>query len=151
MTEPIEERLAKAMAHLEETRQAVDHAQQQLRTATVTVRSKDRSVEVTVDSQGHLGEVKFLNGKYRTMGAAQLSAAVAEAAHQAQADMAHMVLEAFRPVSETSGAQPHVEGSGVEWDDIFGPLLDTVDKGADARRRAGDRLRDEITEDGERG
>ncbi|MEU5281053.1 YbaB/EbfC family nucleoid-associated protein [Streptomyces asoensis] len=151
MTEPIKERLAKAMAHLEETRQAVDHAQQQLKTATVTVRSRDRSVEVTVDSQGHLGEVKFLNGKYRTMGAAQLSAAVVEAAHQAQADMAHMVMETFRPLSENSDAEPHVEGSGIDWADIFGPLLETVDGGADAGRQTGDRLRDEITEDGEKG
>ncbi|MFI2378273.1 YbaB/EbfC family nucleoid-associated protein [Streptomyces sp. NPDC018964] len=151
MTEPIKERLARAMAQLEETRQAVDQAQQQLRTATVTVRSRDRSVEVTVNSQGHLGEVRFLGGKYRTMGAAQLSAAVAEAAHQAQADMARMVLEAFRPLSETPGVQPRIEGSGIEWEDVFGPLLDTVAKGADARRRADDRLRDEITEDGEKG
>ncbi|MDQ0808596.1 DNA-binding protein YbaB [Streptomyces sp. B3I7] len=151
MTEPIKDRLARAISELEETRQAVDRAERQLRATTVTVRSKDRSVEVIVDAQGHLDDVRFLNGKYRTMGAAQLSAALIEAVRQAQADVARMVLDAFRPLSETPGLQPHVEGSGVEWDDIFGPLLETVDKDEEARRRAGDGLRDEITEDGEKG
>jgi DNA-binding protein YbaB len=151
MTEPIKDRLARAIAELEETRQAVDRAEQRLRASTVTVRSRDRSVEVTVDAQGHLDDVRFLNGTYRTMGAAQLSAAVLEAARRAQADAARMVMDTFRPLSETAGLLPRIEGSGVEWDDVFGPLLHTVDKAEEARRRTGDGLRDEITEDGEKG
>lgn len=150
MTEPIEDRLAKARAHLEETQQAVARAQEQLSTAQATVRSRDRSVEVTVSAQGQLSEVKFLDGKYRTMGAAQLSASVMEAARQAQAEMAQTVLDAFQPLSERPRSlRPHIEGSGVDWDNIFGPLLDTVERGSAARRGASDKLRDEITEDTE--
>ncbi|MDW6059176.1 YbaB/EbfC family nucleoid-associated protein [Streptomyces sp. FXJ1.4098] len=150
MAESIKDRLAKAVANLEETKKAVARAQEQLSVASATVRSRDRSVEVTVNSQGQLSEVKFLDGKYRTMGAAQLSAAVIEAAQQAQAEMAQMVLNTFQPLSETPGARPHVEGSGVDWDQIFGPLTETIERGAAARRGASDKLRDEITEDGEK-
>ncbi|MFF7391176.1 YbaB/EbfC family nucleoid-associated protein [Streptomyces scabiei] len=138
------------MAHLEETQNAVARAKEQLRTASATARSRDRSVEVVVDAQGHLSEMKFLDGKYRTMGAAQLSASVIEAARQAQAEMAQIVLNTFQPLSETAGARPHIEGSGVDWDQIFGPLTETVERGAAARRGASDGLRDEITEDGEK-
>ncbi|MGO4750479.1 YbaB/EbfC family nucleoid-associated protein, partial [Streptomyces sp. 2MCAF27] len=92
MKDSIKDRLAKAVANLEETQMAVARAREQLSVASATVRSRDRSVEVTVNSQGQLSEVKFLDGKYRAMGAAQLSASVIEAAQQAQAEMAQMVL-----------------------------------------------------------
>ncbi|MFI1829722.1 YbaB/EbfC family nucleoid-associated protein [Streptomyces sp. NPDC020412] len=150
MNEPIQERLAKAVARLEQTRQAVAAAEQQLRSSSVTVRSRDRSVEVTVNSQGHLTDLRFLDGKYRTMGSAQLAAAVIEAARQGQAEMARTVLDAFQPLSETVGDRPHIEGSGVDWGNVFGPLLETVERGG-AGRGASDRLRDEITEDGDEG
>lgn len=151
MNEPIQERLAKAVAQLEQTRQAVAVAEQRLRASSVTVRSRDRSVEVTVNSQGHLADLRFLDGKYRTMGPTQLAAAVIEAARQGQAEMARTVLDVFQPLSETVGDRPHVEGSGVDWGNVFGPLLETVERGGAARGAASDRLRDEITEDGEEG
>ncbi|MGW6455757.1 YbaB/EbfC family nucleoid-associated protein [Streptomyces sp. NPDC055078] len=149
MTEPIQVRLANAVARLEQTRQAVAATEERLRAASVTVRSRDRSVEVTVDAQGHLAEVRFLDGKYRAMGAAQLAAAVIEAAREGEAKMARTVMETFRPLADSIGDRPHVEGSRADWDNMFGPLLDSIERGETARRGAGDRLRDEITEDGE--
>ncbi|MCX4966941.1 YbaB/EbfC family nucleoid-associated protein [Streptomyces sp. NBC_00654] len=149
MSEPIQERLAEAVARLEQTQRAVAAAERRLQSSSVTVRSRDRSVEVTVNSQGHLSDVRFLDGKYRTMGASQLAAAVVEAARQGQAEMARTVLHTFQPLSETVGGRPHIEGSGVDWGDIFGPLLETVRQGAAGRGGASDRLRDAITEDDE--
>ncbi|ANW21398.1 YbaB/EbfC family nucleoid-associated protein [Streptomyces clavuligerus] len=149
MSEPIQERLAKAVARLEETRRAVADAERRLRDSSVTVRSRDRSVEVTVDARGRLADVRFLDGKYRTMGASQLAAAVLESARRGQAEMARTVLHTFQPLSETVGDRPHIEGSGVDWGDVFGPLLETVERG-EGRGGASDWLRDEITdEDGE--
>ncbi|MFE0423170.1 YbaB/EbfC family nucleoid-associated protein [Streptomyces sp. NPDC058953] len=153
MSEPIRERLAEAVARLERTQRAVADAERRLRGAAVTVRSGDRSVEVTVNAQGQLADLRFLDGKYRTMGAAQLSAAVIEAARQGQAEMARTVLDTFQPLSETVGDQPRIEGSGVDWGEVFGPLLDSAERGPAGAGRGGasDRLRDEITEDGEEG
>jgi DNA-binding protein YbaB len=151
MTDSIKDRLAKAIADMQETTKAVARAQDRLSRATATARSRDRSVEVTVDAQGQLSEVKFLDGKYRTMGAAQLAAAVMEAARQSQAEMARMVLDTFQPFSETVGDRPHIEGLGIDWDGIFGPLKDTAERGTSARHGTSDGLRDEIHEDGEKG
>ncbi|MEU3599342.1 YbaB/EbfC family nucleoid-associated protein [Streptomyces sp. NPDC006798] len=153
MSEPIRERLAEAVARLERTQQAVAAAESRLRGAAVTVRSGDRSVEVTVNAQGQLSDLRFLDGKYRTMGAVQLAAAVLDAARQGQAEMARTVLDTFQPLSETVGDRPRIEGSGVDWGQVFGPLLDSAGLGAAGTGRGGGsrRLRDEITEDGEDG
>ncbi|MFC4471790.1 YbaB/EbfC family nucleoid-associated protein [Streptomyces xiangluensis] len=151
MKESIQDRLAKAVANLEETQKAVANAREQLSAASATVRSRDRSVEVTVNAQGQFSEVKFLDGKYRTMGAAQLSASVIEAARLAQAEMARTVLDTFQPLSEGVGFGSDLEGSGVDWGEIFAPLTEAVERGAAARHGASDRLRDEITEDVETG
>lgn len=148
----IVEKLAKATADLEETQKAAARAQQQLSAASATARSGDGSVEVVVNAQGQLGEVKFLNGKYRTMGAAQLSAAVLEATRQAHAQMARLVMDTFKPLADrTQEGRPAIEGMDIDWDRIFGPLVSTIERGTTARRKAGDGLRDEIDEDGERG
>ncbi|MEW2396088.1 YbaB/EbfC family nucleoid-associated protein [Streptomyces sp. NPDC046862] len=151
MTESMQERLDRARAHLEQTQKAVADAKAHLSTASATVRSRDRSVEVTVNAQGHLGEVKFLDGKYRNMGATQLAASVLEASREAHAQMARTVMDAFRPFSDTPrDLLPRSEGVDTDWEGIFGPLMDTVRRGAAARGGASDHLRDEITEDPER-
>ena len=150
--DPLVERLAKARADLEETQRAAARAQAQLSTASATARSRDGSVEVLVNAQGQLGEVKFLNGKYRTMGAAQLSASLLEAAGQAHAQMARMVLETFQPLADkTQENMPVIEGMDFDWGRVFGPLVSTVERGTTSRRKASDGLRDEIDEDAERG
>ncbi|MGY0064654.1 YbaB/EbfC family nucleoid-associated protein [Streptomyces sp. LZ34] len=148
--ESIKERLAKAMADMERTQQAVAQAKAQLSTASVTVRSRDRAVEATVSAQGQVTDVKFLDGKYRTMGAAQLAASVMEAVTQAQAQMAQTVMDTFRPLSDSVSGAPRLDGVGIEWGEIFAPLADTASRGGTAHGRSSDRLRDEIHEDGDR-
>ncbi|MFD8381501.1 YbaB/EbfC family nucleoid-associated protein [Streptomyces sp. NPDC059679] len=148
--ESIKDQLARAMADMERTQQAVAQAKAQLRTASVTVRSRDRAVEATVGAQGQLADVKFLDGRYRTMGAAQLTASVLEAVTQAQAQMAQTVMDTFRPLSDSVTGAPRLDGVGIEWDEIFAPLADTASKGRAAHARSSDRLRDEIHEDGDR-
>ena len=75
-----EQRITDAMAHLEATEAAVAKAEAELREKSVTMRSPDRSVEVTVGHQGELVGLRFLEGKYRTMAAAELAAVVLETA-----------------------------------------------------------------------
>lgn len=147
MPDSMRERLEQAMADLERTQNAVAHANEELRSASVTVRSKDRSVEATVGPQGELTKLRFLDGKYRTMGAEQLAAAVLEAAGQGRAQMAKKVLDTFQPLSEqAAGDLPQLAGSGIDWERIFGPLEHTASGSASAPR-GGSRLRDEIHED----
>ncbi|MEU3064518.1 YbaB/EbfC family nucleoid-associated protein [Streptomyces subrutilus] len=155
MTEPIEQRIAQAMAELESVKAAVARAEEQLTDASATVRSRDRSVEVTVGPQGELAGLTFLDGKYRSMNAPQLAASVMEAVGRGRAQMARQVMDLFDPLTRPSTTVPELRGVDIDWERIYGSdLLDEA--GAGRTRGPGDRLRDEIHEDaddahGERG
>ncbi|NBM15784.1 YbaB/EbfC family nucleoid-associated protein [Streptomyces sp. GC420] len=144
--EPIERRIARARAELAAVQAAVARAESELRQASVTVRSRDRSVEVTVGPQGELTQLRFLDNKYRTMTATQLAASVLEAAGQGRAEMAHRVMETFEPLTRPSGNVPEFRGIDVDWDRLFGTALGGG-HGPGGPRPARDRLRDEIHED----
>ncbi|MGW1505866.1 YbaB/EbfC family nucleoid-associated protein [Streptomyces mirabilis] len=147
MSQPIEQRVAQAMAHLKATEEAVAKAQSELNAASVTARSADRSVRVTVGAKGELTSLEFLDGKYRAMAAAQLSATVLEAVNTARADMARRVVETLDPLVRMSAQGTVPERMGVDWDSIFGSMLseNSVAQGPTAMSR----LRDEIHEDEE--
>ncbi|MFE7929893.1 YbaB/EbfC family nucleoid-associated protein [Streptomyces sp. NPDC057456] len=143
--ESVEDRLAKAVQALESTRAAVADAEQRLREASVTVTSKDRSVEVTVGAQGDLRALRFQDGRYRSMAPAQLSAVLMETIGQARARMARQVVDTYRPISESVPRLPGMPGAEIDWDRLFGS--DTDEDGSAARKKQSSRLRDEIVED----
>lgn len=145
----VEARLATAMAELEATEKGVAKAEAELRQATRTIRSADRSVEVTVGPQGELTALRFLAEKYRTMSPGELSGSVLEAFGRARMEMARHVMQTFEPFTRPSTAVPELTGVDVDWAKIFGPevLQDPDDL---ARQGSGHRLRDEIDEDEER-
>ncbi|MFB7054889.1 YbaB/EbfC family nucleoid-associated protein [Streptomyces vinaceus] len=151
----MEQRIAQAMAELEAVQAAVARAEAELGDASVTVRSKDRSVEVTVGPQGELASLRFLGSAYRTMEGAVLAAAVMEAAGEARTRMARQVKDTLEPLTRASSVVPELPGIEVDWGKIFGPDVlgeeDGEDDGSAAarRRRGGRRLRDEIDEDPE--
>lgn len=143
--EPMDQRVAKAMAELQAVEAAVARAEEDLRNTALTARSRDRTVEVTVGPQGELAGLRFLDGRYRTMTGAQLAASVLEASEQARAEMAYRVREIFEPITRPSGIAPEFGGFDVDWDRILGPAYDGT--GFGGGRSASDRLRDEIHDD----
>ncbi|MFF3503124.1 YbaB/EbfC family nucleoid-associated protein [Streptomyces sp. NPDC003247] len=143
--EPVEDRLAQALQALESTRAAVADAERRLREASVTVTSKDRSVEVTVGAQGELRALRFQDGKYRSMAPAQLSAVLMETIGRARARMARQVVDTYRPISESVPRITDMPGAEIDWDRLFGSATD--EDGSAARKKQGGRLRDEIVED----
>ncbi|MFC4034386.1 YbaB/EbfC family nucleoid-associated protein [Streptomyces polygonati] len=151
--EAVSARLAQAMAELEATEAAAAAAEEELRAATYTVRSRDRSVEVTLGPQGELAGLRFLDERHRTMSAAQLASAVLEAAAEARERMARRVMRVLDPLTRASPSVPELPGFSVDWTRIFGPGVldedgpDAADGGPPARRPGGRRLRDEIHED----
>lgn len=147
MSESINDRVAEAMAHLKATQEAVAKAQSELNAASMTAHSADRAVRVTVGGKGELTNLEFLDGKYRSMAASQLSASVLEAVNQARADMARRVVETVDPLTRLTPRGMAPERMGVDWSSIFGSMLseNSVEKGSTAM----DRLRDEIHEDEE--
>jgi DNA-binding protein YbaB len=156
-----EQRIAEAKAELEAVRAGVAKAQAELRQASVTLRSKDRAVEVTVGPQGELTDLKFLDGKYRTMGAVELAADVVETATKARAQISRRVMELFEPFTRPSPNVPELPGVDVDWKRLFGASVFEDEEETKAGGRAGRgparggrpsrsrRLRDEISEDTE--
>ncbi|MCL6675201.1 YbaB/EbfC family nucleoid-associated protein [Streptomyces panaciradicis] len=145
--EPVEERLAKAMELLESTRAAVADAEQRLRSAAVTVMSKDRSVEITVGPQGEVTALRFHDGKYRAMAPAQLSAVILQTLGQARSRMAQQVLDTYRPISEGMPQLTDVPGVEIDWEGLFGSMV--AEGETRPGKPAGGQLRDEIVEDQE--
>ncbi|MFJ4152945.1 YbaB/EbfC family nucleoid-associated protein [Streptomyces galbus] len=152
MDDEILKRLAQAQAEMEATRAAVTRAEQELKRTSVTVISRDRSVEVTVGPQGEISGLQFLDGKYRTMGAPHLAASILEAAGEGRAQMARRVMDAFQPLQQPIPTLPDdiaaVPGLDFDWKDIFGPMLDLANTGTQDRSATA-KLRDEIVEDAE--
>ncbi|MFF2326491.1 MULTISPECIES: YbaB/EbfC family nucleoid-associated protein [unclassified Streptomyces] len=144
----VEARLAQAMAELEATQNAAAAADAELRRTSRTVRSDDRSVEVTVGPQGELTDLRFLDGKYRTMAPAELAGSVLGAFGRARTEIAREVMQALEPLTRPSTSVPELTGVDIDWAKVFGPeVLEEPDDRAG--RDAGRRLRDEIDEDQE--
>lgn len=153
-SDSLEAQVAAARERLEATKKAVARARADLADASTTARSKDRSVEVTVGPQGELKRVKFLDDKYRTMEAAELGAAVLEAANKGRAAMARRVMDTFSGITPPSQETPEVSYRPPDWEQIFGSALAGAKRGrgSTANKPRGGRkaatLHDEIVEDG---
>lgn len=148
----LEQRLAQAMAELEATEAAVARAETRMAEFSTVVVSRDGSVEVTVGPQGELTDLKFLDGKYRSMSAPQLAAAVLAAAEEGRNRAAEEAVRLFRPLTRpSSGTDPAFLGIDIDWDRFLGRR----DSGGPGRatpwQSANARLRDEINEDEEEG
>lgn len=144
MSQMWDDRIAKMTAQVEELEKAVASTQAQLERASYTARSADRSVQATIGGRGELTAVEFLDGKYRTMAAAQLSSAVLEAVSAARADMARTVMESVDPLTRSVPAERPREVRGFDWERVFGSLATEGASPVPVRR---DRFRDEIHED----
>ncbi|MFE0731259.1 YbaB/EbfC family nucleoid-associated protein [Streptomyces antibioticus] len=147
MSESMSDRVAEAMAHLKATEEAAARAREELNTASATALSADRSVRLTVGAKGELTSLEFLDGKYRSMAASQLSASVLEAVNVARAEMARRVVDTLDPLTRMTSQGMAPEGTGVDWGSIFGSLL--RETSVETRPTAMSRLRDEIHEDEE--
>ncbi|NEE42189.1 YbaB/EbfC family nucleoid-associated protein [Streptomyces sp. SID7982] len=145
-SERLEKQLAKATADLESVQSAAAAAERQLSTFTSSAFSTDGSVEVSVGGQGEVTAVKFLDGKYRSMTASQLSDAVLGTIQEARSHHSRMVRDLFEPLTRASAVMPELPGLELDWDRILGPAVDALPEES-YPRGANDRLRDEIDGD----
>ncbi|NEB18886.1 YbaB/EbfC family nucleoid-associated protein [Streptomyces coelicoflavus] len=150
MTEPLEQRLEKAMAELRSAQKAVERTERELRQASFAVLSSDRAVRVTVGAQGALTGIDFLEHKYRDMSPQELAASVLEAANAAQQKMNRHVMKAMAPFTEPSSEVPELKGFELDWERIFGPgVLEKDDEDTARADGPAPGWRDALDEDGE--
>ncbi|WP_238697747.1 YbaB/EbfC family nucleoid-associated protein [Streptomyces sp. E5N91] len=147
LTESLNARLAETFSALESMTADMARARAELSEATRVARSSDRAVEATVGPQGQLLDVRFLDGRYRSMSSTELAASVLEAVSQARDAMARQVVSTMAPFTEPLPGMEGVEGMDIDWAELFGPGV--VESGESGMRKGSARLRDEIDEDGE--
>ncbi len=81
-------RLEKVLADFAERYGTLSRAREQMRALSVTARSRDGVVEVTVGANGHAAWIHFVDKRFRGMAASQLGASVLEALTTARAEVA---------------------------------------------------------------
>ncbi|KQX49509.1 MULTISPECIES: YbaB/EbfC family nucleoid-associated protein [unclassified Streptomyces] len=152
MNNPLEERLAEALAEFEETRARLDEAAAEAARISVTVTAKDRTVEATVGAQGELTQLRFPTNRYRTMAPAELASVVMGTIAAARAQASSQLLDVYRPFGPIPGLDADAEGgfSPVEWDELFAPLRqdpDLVVPSSRSSATSGGALLDELVDD----
>ncbi|NBM20622.1 YbaB/EbfC family nucleoid-associated protein [Streptomyces sp. GC420] len=156
MSNPLEERLAEALAEFEETRVRLDEAAAEASRISATVTAKDRSVEATVGAQGEVTNLRFPTSRYRTMAPAELANAVMTTIAAARSQAASQLLDIYRPFGPVPGLSPDAEGgfAPVEWEELFAPLREDPDLVVPSSRSTATSrgaLLDELVDDEESG
>jgi hypothetical protein len=147
LDESLQQQLEQAMGEFTKQHQALLKAREELSSLSVTVRSKDRVVEVTVGAQGDPTGLRFLNNKHQKMTGQELASSVLEAMSLARQELAGRVQSGFDSVAGDSGLG--IAGSGLENLDLerilgslgaggmVGPSSAASDRSADTKRSAG--------------
>lgn len=123
MNSNLQAQLDKAMHELTAQQQRIQDLEEQLRSKTVTVRSKDRMVSVTVDSSGGMSKLEFHDERYRSMARAELADAIVRVFSEARNAMNTQVNELVEPsVGEMDSLRESLHDSS-SWGEFLAPLL----------------------------
>ncbi|MFM9498992.1 YbaB/EbfC family nucleoid-associated protein [Streptomyces galilaeus] len=136
MDESLRQQLEQAMSEFTRQRESLVKAKQELSELSVTMRSKDRAVEVTVGPQGEPTALRFLNSKHQTMSGQALATSVLEVMAAARQEIAAQVEARFEAFS---GVGLGLAGSGLEELDLDRLLEPLSAEGLPAWMHAGDR------------
>jgi len=128
MSESLQHQFAQAMAEFEKQRESLVKAREEIAAVSVTARSKDRAVEVTLGSDGSPSGLRFLGNKHQTMSGKALAASVLEAMARAREELTTQVRARFDEVvgggigvaGGGTDALDKLDGAGLE--KLMGPL-----------------------------
>ncbi|GAA2339901.1 YbaB/EbfC family nucleoid-associated protein [Streptomyces kunmingensis] len=110
MSESLQQQLQQAMSEFTKQQESLIRARDEVAAMSVTMRSKDRAVEVTVGAQGEPTALRFLNNKHQTMSGQALALSVLEVMTLAREEIARQVTGRFE---EVSGMGLGVAGSNL--------------------------------------
>lgn len=113
MNTPSGSRLERVLADFAELYGALTRAREQLRALSVTARSRDGVVEVTVGADGRPTDVRFVDQRFRAMAARRLGDSILEALATARTEVAARTA-ALTTVAEGLTRRVAVRGPGTE-------------------------------------
>ena len=99
MTAPLNDRVEEALAQLRRDREELRRVSERAgRAAGATATAKDRSLSVTVDSQGSLTGITFHGQRFRKMAPAELAALIVRTTAAARTEATAAMIELFQPL-----------------------------------------------------
>ncbi|MFE6894446.1 YbaB/EbfC family nucleoid-associated protein [Streptomyces sp. NPDC057694] len=125
MDDALHKQLQQELSDFTRHHEALVKARDEMAALTVTARSKDKAVEVTVGAQGEPTGLRFLNNKHQTMTAQKLAASVLEVLTTARQQVAQEATARFAEVSDFGLG---IAGSGLkdlDLDRLLEPLTAT--------------------------
>ncbi|MFE8950245.1 YbaB/EbfC family nucleoid-associated protein [Streptomyces sp. NPDC007856] len=131
-----QQQLQQVMAEFAKQHKELIEAKDRVAAISVTARSKDGAVEVTVGAQGNASGLRFRNNKFQSMSGQALAASVLEALTLARNEATTRAEAIFEGVS---GVRPSAPGSSVLDRVDFDRLLDPngLDEVLAPRRKGG--------------
>ncbi|MFF5408538.1 YbaB/EbfC family nucleoid-associated protein [Streptomyces misionensis] len=115
MEDSLRRQLQQELADFNKHHEALVKARDELTSLSMTARSKDGAVEVTVTAGGEPTGLRFLGNKHQSMSAQKLAASVLEAIATARRQVTEKAMARF---SEVSGFGIGIAGSGLEGLDL---------------------------------
>lgn len=116
MSNPLQDKIDQALADFERSQTAIESIREDLADSTTTVTAKNRAVEVTVDGQGEITEIKFPTKKYRTMAPAELGSLLVETLADARQQAVQRATNLMRTAMPNS--RPLLDALGGDSADI---------------------------------
>jgi hypothetical protein len=121
VNDELQQQLDQALAEFEEQRQALIRARDEIATVEVTVRSRDRAVEVTLGADGGPKALRFIDNKHKSMSGQELASSVLEAMRVAREELGVRVRAGFdeavgaaRGTAVDADAPDRLDGLGLE-------------------------------------
>jgi DNA-binding protein YbaB len=126
MVASLDDQLDGAMRELREFQRRMLATREEVRRTTVSVRSKDRTLTVTLGARGDVREIAFHGGGYRAMPPAELSAVLVETLNAARTELTEKVQAAFGPHRDFGRRLRESMTGGSELDGFLAPLADLM-------------------------
>jgi DNA-binding protein YbaB len=135
MTNPLASQLEEMLNEYQKARTSMQEVQERMRTATVTVKSDNKMVSVSVDARGELTDLTFHTRAYRTMAPAELSKVLLATVTKARAAVMDQLREVMAPVMPKGMSFDDVRHGKINYSSILPETPFSLDEMSPAVRK----------------
>jgi septal ring factor EnvC (AmiA/AmiB activator) len=122
MISALSEQLAQVTENLKKSRDETRAKVAEIRAAKVKTVAQDRSLTVSMDSQGQLSEITFNGTHYQRMAPAELSSILVETINKARQELTGKINESVAPWRELAEKTRTAMVDGFASDEMLGPI-----------------------------
>lgn len=137
MSWPMQDQMEKAISDLRAQQERLRTFQTELNEMSLTVLSKNRMVEATVNSSGTLTALAFKGNRYRTLAPAELAKLVVETVTQAQTEARTAMLAKAAALMPGSLRMPDFGSGGLDLDEMFDSAIEQAQQPLAGQEGAG--------------